>query len=85
MVENAVLTALEFPQDVVSGVPKITILGKGGVSVENFVSLLEYNRENIRLKFADGVIDISGNDLEICAIDEGNITISGKIESVRFI
>ena len=83
--ENVILSALEFPRDVVADIPKITLLGKEKVFVENFLSLLEYNRENIRLKFADGVIDICGNELEICAIGEGNITISGKIESVRFI
>lgn len=82
---NTILTALEFPQEIVANVPKITIVGRDLVCVENYLSLVEYKKENIKLKFSDGVIDIFGKNFEIRAIGEGNIVISGKIESVRFI
>ena len=83
--ENGFFAALEFPREVLADVPKITAIGRGAVSVENYQSLLEYEKEIIRLKIADGVIEICGDAFEICAIGEGNISISGEIRSIRYV
>lgn len=83
--ENTVFAALEFPREVVADIPKITAIGREMISVENYLSLLEYDKEIIRLKFATGVIEICGKAFEICAIGEGNISISGEIESIRYV
>lgn len=84
-IEKAIAAALELPREAVSNIPKITLVGRERVRVENYLSLLEYKGENIRLKFSGGVIDILGKDFEIRTIGEANIVISGEIESVRFI
>ncbi len=84
-IEKAIAAALALPREAVSNIPKITIIGKERVHVENYLSLLEYKEENIRLKFSGGVIDILGKSFEIRTIGEANIVISGEIESVRFV
>lgn len=84
-IAKTISAALELPCEVTMDIPKITIIGTMRVHVENYSALLEYEKENIRLKYSGGVIDISGADFEIKTIGEANIVISGKIESVRLI
>lgn len=84
-IEKAISAALALPPEVVSDIPKITLIGRERVRVENYTALIEYREENIRLKFSGGVIDILGKNFEIKTIGEANIVISGEIEAVRFI
>lgn len=76
---------LEIPPEAVMGIPKITIVGNERVHVENYIALLDYKNENIRLKYNGGVIDISGKNFEIKVIGEENIVVSGKICGVKLI
>lgn len=74
---------LEIPPEAMLNIPKITLIGKERVLVENYTALLDYKRENIRLKYEGGVIDILGKNFEIKVIGEENIAISGEITSVK--
>ena len=84
-IEKAISAALALPPEVVSDIPKITLIGKERMRVENYTALVEYQKENIKLKFTGGVIDILGKNFEIRTIGEANIVISGEIETVRFV
>lgn len=84
-IAKTISAALELPCEVTMNIPKITIIGAMRVHVEGYSALLEYGRENIRLKYSGGVIDVSGTAFEIKVIGEANIVISGKIEAVRLI
>ena len=76
---------LELPPETVLKIPKITIVGKERVRVENYTALLDYKKDNIRLKYEGGVIDISGENFEIKVIGEENMVIWGKISAVKVI
>ena len=76
---------LEIPPEAMLNIPKITVVGKERVHVENYIALLDYKKDNIRLKYQGGVIDISGKNFEIKVIGEENIVISGEINSVKLI
>ncbi len=76
---------LEIPTESMLNIPRITIVGKEKVHVENYVALLDYKRENIRLKYQGGVIDILGKGFEIKVIGEENIVVLGEIESVKLV
>ena len=76
---------LELPPESVLKIPKITIVGKERVHVENYTALLDYKKDNIRLKYEGGVIDILGGDFEIKVIGEENMVIWGKISAVKVI
>ena len=76
---------LEIPPESLLNIPKITVVGKERVHVENYIALLDYKKDNIRLKYKGGVIDISGEDFEIKVIGEENIVVSGKIDCVKMI
>ena len=77
--------ALEIPPENIMDLPKITIVGCERVWVENYTALLDYKRDNIRLKYKSGVIDISGRDMDILVIGEDNIVLTGSISSVKLI
>ena len=76
---------LEIPPESMLNIPKITVVGKERVHVENYTALLDYKTENIRLKYQGGVIDIWGKNFEIKVIGEENIVVSGEIDSVKLI
>lgn len=74
-----------LPAEVLFNLPEIRIVGNASVYVENYSALVEYRRENIKLKYKGGIIEISGSDFEIREIGEGNIAVNGKIEAVKLI
>jgi len=76
---------LELPPESMLNIPKITIVGNERVHVENYIALLDYKKDNIRLKYQGGVIDIMGKNFEIKVIGEENIVVSGEIDSVKLI
>ncbi len=76
---------LELPPESVMKIPKVTVVGKERVHVENYTALLDYKKDNIRLKYEGGVIDILGADFEIKVIGEENMVIWGKISAVKLI
>ena len=76
---------LEIPQESMLNIPKVPIIGKEKVHVEKYSALLDYKKDNIRLKYQGGVIDISGKNFEIKIIGEENIVVSGEIDSVKLI
>lgn len=84
-IAKKITEVLEIPPEALLNIPKITIVGKEKVHVENYTALLDYKRESVRLKYEGGVIDISGRNFEIKAIGEENIVVLGKIDSVKLI
>lgn len=77
--------AFGIPPEVATGTVKTEIIGTQKLYAENCTALLEYTRENIKLKFRTGITDIEGDGLEIKTVLDGNIVIFGKIKAVRFI
>ena len=82
---KAVCDIFDIPYDAAGNVPRITVLGEKEVYVENFKTLLEYKKDNIKLKCKSCVIALSGADFAIKAIKEGCILVCGKIEAIKFI
>ena len=82
---RAVSDIFDIPYDAVGNVPRITVSGEKEVYVENFITLLEYKKDNIKLKCKSCLIALSGADFSIKAIKEGCILVCGKIEAIKFI
>lgn len=73
---------LEFPEEISSYEPKITLMGFGKVMVENYKGILEYENFFIRLNTYVGVININGFNLSLNEMTDENLLITGKIESI---
>ena len=82
---ESALDAFDIPYETVLDIPKIVIAGRERIYVENYISVLEYKTDNIKLKYKTGVIELLGSKFEIIGLNEGNISVSGKLSSVRFI
>ena len=51
---------LDLPKDVVLDVPKIIVIGKEEVTIENHKGILTFNEDEIRVNSKLGPISISG-------------------------
>ncbi len=73
---------LEFPREIISNVPKITITGFDEIMIENFKSILEYEDFFVRIKTSIGNININGFNLKLNQINKDDISVSGIIENI---
>lgn len=74
---------LEFPLEVCSNVPKITIVGFNEMIIENFKGILEYEDYFIRINTYIGIININGFALKLENMTNDDIKVTGKIESME--
>jgi len=75
---------LELPREVISDVPKITIIAFDEIIIENFRGILEYENFFVRISTYIGNVCINGFNLKLNQINEDDISVKGKIESVAF-
>jgi len=80
-----VFDAFDGGYDIIADMPRLTVIGKEKIYVENFLSLLEYKKENIKLKCKTCVLEIKGSDFTIKTIRENCVEVHGKTESVNFV
>ena len=75
---------LDFPEEISSNNPKITVMGFEKIMVENYKGILEYESFFIRLKTYIGIININGCNLSLNEMTDENLLITGKIDSIDF-
>lgn len=73
---------LDVPKEVVTGLPKITILGFNEILIENYKGILEYEEFYIRVNTYIGVININGFNFNIKQMTEEDLLITGQIDSL---
>ena len=81
---NRINEMLDFPREIVSKVPKITVTGFDEVLIENFTGILEYEDFFVRIATHIGNININGFNLKLSQMTEDDILVSGKIENLDF-
>jgi sporulation protein YqfC len=52
--------------------------------VDNFKSLLDFSSESVRISTSEGVVRITGKNLEISSVTDESISIKGVISSLEF-
>lgn len=75
---------LEIPKEVISDIPKITMVGNEELIIENCKGILEYEEFFIKLNTSIGNLNINGFKLVLSKITEDNISIKGIIENIDF-
>ncbi|SDW14394.1 sporulation protein YqfC [Marininema mesophilum] len=76
---------LDIPQDVMTDVPRILIIGPYRVHVENHHGVEKFSDGEIRLRTARGVLQIIGAQLKIQAIYSHDIWIDGTVSEVKYL
>lgn len=75
---------LEFPTEISTGEPKITMLGFHEILIENFKGILEYEDFYIKISTYIGNININGFNLSLNQMTEDDVKITGIIDCVDF-
>ena len=73
--------ALEMPIELLNNYPRITVLGKESVFIENYKAIIEYEENLIRIS---NNVSIYGKELNVEEITADDILVSGKIKTIEF-
>ena len=82
-IQTSVGDILDFPPDVAGEGPKITITGRQ-ILVENYVSIVNFSEEEIRLETAEGDVCFGGKGLVLKVILSTELRIEGELSSLSF-
>jgi len=83
-IQTSVGEVLDFPPDVVGVGPKITITGRRQIMVENYISIVNFSEEEIKLETAEGDIYFRGKGLMLKVILSSELQIEGELISFSF-
>lgn len=83
-INEKISNALELPKDLSMNYPKMTVMGKSELCVENFRGVVEFNEGLIRLNTTTHILKISGNGLYMKNITIDDVEICGDIKSISF-
>ncbi len=76
---------LDILNDLQVNQPTLTIIGNTFVSIENYLSILEYENDLIKVKTKDKIVKILGDKLLLKYITDGEIGIKGVIYGIEYI
>ncbi len=78
------MQSIEGMEEAALNVPLVTILGMESVNIENFLSIVEYGENCIKLKTKIGYITVEGKNLVAKSMNQEEMVINGKIASVSY-
>ena len=76
--------ALQPPKDLTLGAVITTITGKHEAYVENYMSLIEYTDERIRIQTRTCKLEIHGTGLDIAYYTNEEMKITGELLEVKY-
>lgn len=82
--KQVLIEKLDLPRDVVLGVPKIIVIGRDEITIENHKGILIFDESHIKVNTNSSPITIRGNKFEILYIAASTITISGRFNSIEY-
>ena len=74
--------ALELPGDVVAGLPRVELTGDRELRMENHRGILAYGSQEIQISGGRLVVKVRGEDLELRAMNAGELLITGALRGV---
>ncbi|HBQ86846.1 MAG TPA: sporulation protein YqfC [Syntrophomonas sp.] len=85
MFGKAMADFLEIPKDLVMDIPKVTVIGRNELYLENHRGIIEYSLTRVRINLSRGFIEIEGQNLEIKALLPEELSLYGDIKSVKYV
>lgn len=74
--------ALDLPGEIVAGLPHIELTGCHQLRMENHKGILAYGSEEIHISGGKLLVKVRGKDLELRAMNAGQLLITGTIQGV---
>lgn len=78
------LTKLDLPVETDATVPKITMVGRGDLLVENHTGVLQYDPARIRLTTHEGILEIGGTGLNLLELSTGRAYVRGVVSQIGY-
>ncbi len=75
---------LEIPKDLVLDLPKVTIIGRNELYLENHRGIIEYGLNRLRVNLSRGFLEVEGKNLEINVLMPEEMKITGEVKSIKF-
>ncbi|AIQ65016.1 sporulation protein YqfC [Paenibacillus stellifer] len=75
---------LDLPQDLLSDMPRITLIGNREMIIENHRGVLHFSPGQLKLALAKGSLEIVGEDLVVTSILGKELTLTGIICEIRY-
>lgn len=82
---NQTADTFDLPTDYAAGLAKTEIIGNRKIVIENQKGILEYSQDEISILAVGMNIRIEGSRLELKAMNETSLIITGEIRDVKFI
>lgn len=77
--------ALDLPADMVTGLPRVELIGKAELRMEQHRGILAYGPEEIHISGGKLVVRVRGQGLELRAMNPTELLITGEISSVELV
>jgi len=84
VIRQAMAEFLDIPKDLVLDLPKVTIVGRTELYIENHRGIIEYNLNRLRVNLSRGFLEIEGIDMEIRALMADEMKVTGEILTVKY-
>lgn len=75
--------ALDLPADLAAGVPRVELIGRHELRMENHRGILAYGPEEIHVSGGDLILRIRGRELQLRAMNVGELRVTGSIDAVE--
>jgi len=72
----------DLPRELIGSSSRMVLMGNSEFMIENYDGILEYEETGIKLSTKTGIISVGGNRLTIDELDDENLMVRGKIESI---
>ena len=75
----------DLPGEVIGDLPRLTVIGGQRVIVENHKGLMDYGPNNIVIAGGKVTLKLTGDNLELRAMNAEDLLITGDVFQVEFI
>lgn len=83
-VKRGLSEKLDISKDIILDLPKIIIIGKEEITIENHKGIIVFEKNIIRIKTKINNIKILGEKFEIIYIGESTLSIKGEFISIEY-
>ncbi len=82
LVQGARIAGL--PEEVLFGVPKVVLVGRERMLIENHKGIVEYGGERVRVRTDCGLLMVEGSELVLDHLGQSDLLVQGKIARLEY-
>ncbi len=74
-----------LPEDVVFGLPKVTLMGEERASITNHEGILAYDADHVSVRTPLGTLEVTGTSLTLDYLGGNELLVQGKITQMGYV